>query len=160
MTNLFYYLTFAAALGSGLLAGIFFAFSTFVMTALSRLPAGQSIYAMQSINDVIVKSSFIVVFMGTTALCLILGIVSCARFGTAGAGYVLAGCLCIIVGAFLVTAIFNVPLNNELATITPGSSDAAGVWGRYIAGWMPWNHVRTMASIAALVLFVIALRKY
>jgi uncharacterized membrane protein len=160
ITNLLYYLTFVAALGSGLLAGIFFAFSTFVITSLSRLPAEQGIYAMQSINAVIVRSPFIVVFIGTTVLCLILGIVSCVRFGTAGAGYALTGSLFIIIGTFLVTAIFNVPLNNELASVTQGSSDAAKVWGRYIAGWMPWNHVRTIASIAALVFFVITLRKY
>jgi hypothetical protein len=51
MTNvLIVTLTVLAALGSGLVAGIFFAFSAFLMTALSRLPPLQGIAAMQSIN--------------------------------------------------------------------------------------------------------------
>ena len=32
-----------AALGCGLMAGVFFAFSTFVMKALSRIPQGEGI---------------------------------------------------------------------------------------------------------------------
>ena len=38
-----------ATVGSALIAGVFFAFSTFVITALSRLPAEQGVAAMQSI---------------------------------------------------------------------------------------------------------------
>ena len=38
------------ALGCGLSAGALFAFSSFVMGALARLPAAQGIAAMQSIN--------------------------------------------------------------------------------------------------------------
>ncbi len=38
------------ALGSALVAGVFFAFSTFVMKALGRLQPEQGIAAMQSIN--------------------------------------------------------------------------------------------------------------
>ena len=43
-------LTLFAALGCGLIAGVFFAFSTFVMKALARLPSGEGMAAMQSIN--------------------------------------------------------------------------------------------------------------
>ena len=43
-------LTLAAVLGSGLVAGIFFAFSTFVMRALGQLPENQGIAAMKAIN--------------------------------------------------------------------------------------------------------------
>jgi uncharacterized membrane protein len=43
-------LTFLAALGGGLMTGLFFVFSAFMMTALARLPAGQGMAAMQSIN--------------------------------------------------------------------------------------------------------------
>jgi uncharacterized membrane protein len=38
------------ALSSGLVAGTFFAFSTFVMRALDRLPSAQAIAAMQAVN--------------------------------------------------------------------------------------------------------------
>ena len=39
--KLFVFLTLLAALGSGLIAGVFFAFSSFVMAALGRLPSDQ-----------------------------------------------------------------------------------------------------------------------
>lgn len=157
MNHLIYYLTFACAVGSGLLAGIFFAFSTFIMTSLSRLPEDKSIPAMQSINAVIVRSWFIVLFMGMTVLCLILGVVSFTRLGTPSAVYALTGSLLIIVGSFLVTAVFNVPLNNRLASVTPGT-ETAKAWKHYTADWVPWNHVRTIASLAAMIAFIIALR--
>lgn len=160
MNNLLYYLTFASAMGSGLLAGIFFTFSAFIMTSLARLPAEHGISAMQSINTTILQSLFILVFMGTTSLSIILGIASSIKLGTAGAAYVLTSSLLIFVGVFLVTIVFNVPLNDTLASVNSGSSEGSRVWTEYLAGWMPWNHVRTIASIAALACFIIALRKW
>ena len=50
-----YLLAFAAALGGGLMAGLFFAFSNSVMGALARLPAAQGVAAMNSINVVILN---------------------------------------------------------------------------------------------------------
>jgi uncharacterized membrane protein len=50
LDGLLFVLTLFAALGCGLVAGVFFAFSTFVMKALARLPAEQGIAAMQAIN--------------------------------------------------------------------------------------------------------------
>jgi uncharacterized membrane protein len=55
MNNPIYLLTFVAALGSGLVAGIFFAFSNFVMKALARVSPAQGIAAMQSINVVVLN---------------------------------------------------------------------------------------------------------
>ena len=43
-------LTFVTALGCGLIAGLFFAFSVAVMKALACLPSAGGIAAMQSIN--------------------------------------------------------------------------------------------------------------
>ena len=50
MSDLVVALTLVTALGCGLNAGVFFAFSGFVMNGLRRLPAAQGIAAMQSIN--------------------------------------------------------------------------------------------------------------
>jgi uncharacterized membrane protein len=46
MESLLFALTFLAALGAGLIGGLFFAFSSFVMTALHRLPSATGISAM------------------------------------------------------------------------------------------------------------------
>ena len=42
--------TIVAAVGSGVMAGLYFAFSTFVMPGLRRLPADRAVAAMQLFN--------------------------------------------------------------------------------------------------------------
>jgi uncharacterized membrane protein len=150
-------LTFAAALGTGLIAGTFFAFSVFVMGALGKLPAAHGIAAMQSINVVVINPVFLGVFMGTAALSLVLGIA--AVLGAAPApGYLIAGALLYFAGCFLVTMLFNVPRNNALAAIAPDSPEGEVVWRRYLSEWTMWNTVRTIASLAATGFFILALR--
>jgi hypothetical protein len=58
-------LTVVAALGCGLNAGVFFAFSSFVMKALVRLQSAQGIAAMQSINLMAVTPAFMAALFGT-----------------------------------------------------------------------------------------------
>ena len=55
-------LTLISAVGAGLLAGFFFAFSTCVMKALARLPPAQGIAAMQSINVTVINPVFMMAF--------------------------------------------------------------------------------------------------
>ena len=71
MDRLLSVVTFLSALGSGLIGGLFFVFSTFVMTALGRLPPAGGIAAMQSINVAVLNPVFFTVFLGTAGLCLI-----------------------------------------------------------------------------------------
>ena len=58
-------LTILTALGAGLNAGVFFAFSSFVMKALRRLPASQGISAMNAINKAAPTAWFMTAFVGT-----------------------------------------------------------------------------------------------
>ncbi len=154
--NLFIALTLVSALGCGLVAGVFFAFSTFVMRALARLPAAQGIAAMQSINVAAINPLFMAAFFGTAAACALLAISSLLRWHKPGAGYLLAGSLLYLAGAFLVTIVFNVPRNNALAAVDPASAEGASLWAGYIAGWTAWNHVRAAAALAAAVLQTVA----
>lgn len=158
MDRLLVSLTFVSALGTGLIAGLFFAFSSFVMTALSRLPSEQGIAAMQSINVAVLNPVFGTVFMGTALTSLTLTILAFFRWGEEGAVYLLIGGLLYVGGSFFVTIICNVPLNDVLAAVDPSSSAGAEAWTRYIASWTAWNHVRTLASLAALASFILALR--
>ena len=59
-----------SAIGCGLLAGLYFAFSAFIMTALGRIGQVAGITAMNAINAVIVQSLFMPMFLGTTAASL------------------------------------------------------------------------------------------
>jgi uncharacterized membrane protein len=152
-------LTFAAALGSGLIAGAFYAFSTFVMKALARLQPDAGIAAMQSINVVVINPLFLGVFVGTAGLCVLLIIGALMRWEKPGAGYLLAGSVLYVVGTFLVTMICNVPLNNSLAALAIDAPDAAQRWAEYVSKWTMWNHIRTVAALLALGSFAIALRR-
>ena len=156
MNNPIYLLTFVAALGSGLVAGIFLAFSNFVMKALARVPPAQGISAMQSINVVVLNRWFFAVFFGTAASCLVLTITSLIRWQKPGAGYLLVGSLLYLIGTILVTIACNVPLNDALAAVDPSGVDVAPVVELcQELDW--WNHVRAIASFATAASFTVAL---
>jgi uncharacterized membrane protein len=157
--KLLFALTLFSALGCGLIAGVFFAFSSFVMNALGRLPAEQGAAAMQSINVAVINPLFMAAFLGTAAACVLLAVSSLLRWREPGAAYLLAGSLLYLVGVILVTGLFNVPRNDALAAVAPASAEGASLWTDYVSSWTAWNHVRTAASLAAAALLTIALMR-
>jgi uncharacterized membrane protein len=150
-------LLWVCALGCALVAGLYFAFSTFIMTALGRIPAPAGIAAMQAINTVIQRSLFMPLFFGTTLAALAVAALALWRWVEAGSVAMLAGGLVYVLGMFVCTVVFNVPLNNRLDAADPQSAAAGEVWARYLRVWTRWNHVRTLASTLAAGLFVLAL---
>lgn len=90
--------TLVSAFGCGLMAGVFFAFSTFVMKALARLPAAQGIAAMQSINVAAINPLFMGALFGTAATCVVLAVSSLSAWQKPGAAYLLIGSLLYLVG--------------------------------------------------------------
>ena len=153
-------LTLLAALGSGLIAGAFFAFSSFVMKALARIAPAEGMAAMQSINIIVLNPVFLSVFVGTAAACVLAIIFSWLRWNQPGAVYLLAGGLLYLIGTFLVTMVFNVPRNDALAAVAPADPESARLWASYLSSWTAWNHVRTVAALAAAASFSIALLRY
>jgi len=149
--------TFAAAIGSGLVAGIFFAFSTFVMAALGRLPPEQGVAAMQAINVTVINPLFMLAFLGTAALCLALAAAAFFAGDVASGRLILAGGVTYLVGCIGVTMVCNVPLNDALAAVPAATPEAAALWSRYLGNWTLWNHARTAASVLAAILFTAAL---
>jgi len=115
--QLLFALTLLAALGCGLIAGVFFAFSAFVMKALARLPSGEGIAAMQSINVAVLNPWFLSAFFGTAAACVAALICSLLRWHESGAVYLFLGAVLYLAGSLLVTMVFNVPRNQALAAI-------------------------------------------
>jgi len=150
-------LALLCALGSGLIAGVFFAFSAFVMRALVRLPPAQGIAAMQSINVVVLNPMFLGVFLGTAILCAIAVIAALLRRDAPGCAFALAGGVLYLAGTFGGTIAFNVPWNDRLAAVAPDDPAAAETWRLYSGRWTAWNHVRTLAALAASASFTVAL---
>jgi uncharacterized membrane protein len=156
ISNLGFWVILLATLGCGLVAGVFFAFSTFVMSALARLQPSQGIAAMQSINITAINPLFMGAIFGTAAACLFLLISSISR-GHSPNTYRLVGSLLYLLGTVVVTMVFNVPLNNALAVVNPDSSESATLWVSYLNNWTFWNHVRTLSSLVAAILFTLSL---
>lgn len=155
--GLLFTFTLVAALGCGLMAGLFFAFSVSVVKALARLPSAEGIAAMQSINVAIINPVFLTAFFGTAVACVLVMITSLLRWHDPGAIYLFIGGALYPVGSLLVTLVFNVPRNNALAAVDPASTEGASLWTDYLSKWTAWNHVRAAAALAAAASFTIAL---
>jgi uncharacterized membrane protein len=149
--------TFAALLGTGLMGGVFLAFSSFVMPALASLTPPQGIAAMQSINVKAVTPLFMAVLFGSTILCAILAVYALTAWSQRGSGFLLLASVLYLAGAFGTTAVFNIPLNNALARVDAASVDGARFWVRFLADWTAWNHFRALSSVLALAAYVVAL---
>lgn len=155
---LFVPLLFVAALGSGLAAGVFFAFSTFVMSGLARLPAPAGIAAMNAINVTAVTPMFMSLLFGTALVAAVIAVLAIMNWTVAGSAYALAGAFLYLAGVIVVTIVFNVPLNDQLAAVAPDGASGAALWQHYLSAWVGWNHVRTLAPLGAMALFILALR--
>lgn len=150
-------ITFIAAIGSGLMAGLFFAYSNSVMPSLAQVPVPQGVLAMNTINTVIQNPLFLSIFMGTALLALFLVLAALFGWGVARPSWVLIGAALYVIGNIIVTMAINVPMNDALAATAPDSQAAAQLWATYLDRWVFWNHVRAFACAGALAAFIAAL---
>ncbi len=160
---------------TGLMAGIYFTFSAFVMKSLDRLPSSQAISAMNSINLVIVRTSFLPLFFISTLGHLVLMVWSVMYPQSGHPLYFWAG-LIYVLGMFGVTLFGNVPLNNHLllSDSQPHSSqtdDKTGahkqeaerkselslIWRTYLVSWTRLNHIRTISCTVSMALLTYSL---
>ena len=141
-------LLWATAIGSGLIAGLYFAFSTFIMRAFGNIDTSHAVAAMNSINATILRSLFMPLFFGSTLISVALVVVALLNWLLliTGAIYFL--------GMFVCTLVFNVPLNNRLAGVNPDSADIRQVWSHYLVAWTRWNHIRTVSSLISCLLSI------
>ena len=149
-------LTIIAAVGAGVSGGVFFAFSTFVMKALGRLPAAQGISAMHAINKAAPAPLFMLALFGTGALSIALSAVALPHLDQRWAVYVLTGTALYLV-SIIVTIVYHIPHNNALDLVDPTGPGAAHAWAHYLSPWTAWNHVRTVTALGGSTAFIIAL---
>jgi uncharacterized membrane protein len=138
-------------LGSGMVAGTFLAFSSFIMAALAKLPPSGGIMAMQQINITVINPVFMLTLFGTGLAALYLVFVSYQQ----GPMMLGAGALFYVLGVLGVTMILNVPLNNQLAALDPMANSAATMWAEYISSWTFWNTVRCVAAALSCLLMLL-----
>ena len=150
-------LVLLSLLGSGLMAGLFFAFSVAIMPALGTEPGPAAMAAMQRINVVIVRPLFLAVFVGTALVALAAAVVSLLDAGTATA-WTLAGTALYLVAAIGLTSAYHVPRNNRLVAGDPTTTEGQALWETYLRGWTRWNHLRAAGCLLATAAFAVALR--
>lgn len=146
-----------ALIGSGIVGGVFFAFSSFVMKALARMPSSEGIAAMQSINVVVIKPSFLGAFMGTALLSVAVVVLVLQIGSPQSAMFFIGGATFYLAGTFFVTIFGNVPMNDQLAAVSAADPDAVELWTYYLDRWTMWNHVRTAAAMAAALFYTLGL---
>ncbi len=149
---------FFTCIGTGIMAGLFFSFSTFIMEALGKISSESGMNAMKSINRTILNPLFGVIFFGTSLMSLFLLINTLFNSEWNGRTYIISGSLLYLVGTFLVTIIFNVPLNDLLERADSTNYSSQQMWRSYLKNWTVWNHIRTVTAVGALACFVLGFK--
>ena len=139
-------LALVAAIGSGIVGGIFFIFSTTIIASLEALPVAQTVAGMQAINRVIQAPLFLLVFMGTALISIAVVVTN------AGSALAWIGAALYVLGTFVLTMVVNVPLNNALDRAQGGGTAA---WQAFRPRWMVGNHLRTVASVGGAIAFTL-----
>ena len=144
---------FLAALAMALIAGFFYAYACSVMVGFARLDAAGFILAMQAINAAVRNGVFFFSFFGALGFTAVAALCSLPRWRSPATWLVGLALLIYAFGAFGVTVVYNVPLNEALAQVRVAdpATDLDAVRRAYEAPWVRWNLVRTLASTAALL---------
>jgi uncharacterized membrane protein len=147
------------ATSTGLIAGLFYAYSCSVNPGLGKLTDEAYLAAMQSINREILNPVFFAAFMGTLLLLPISTWLQ-YRLGSGSTFYLLLGAtLMYAIGTFGVTMFGNVPLNEALDKFNIQAASAKDLANQRALFENPWNSfhsIRTYANIVAFILVVIA----
>lgn len=144
-------LPLATLFGSAIIGGALFAFSSFIMTALARVPSHEGIAAMQSINVVVIDKSFLGTFFLTAVTSLALIAQALWSWGSASAAWYLVAGIAYFGGTFVLTVVGNVPLNDRLAAVDPTAQASTDLWRNYLDRWTSLNTIRTAASLVAVL---------
>lgn len=144
------------ALWSAVIAGVFSAFSEFIMAGLLRGSPAAGIEAMQQINRTVIRTQFVAGILLIPFLSVALAIYGSLHFeGTSRIALIFAP-IVYVPSVFLMTLIGNVPMNDRLERLDAGSAEAEAYWRPYGHYWTRLNHVRTMGSLITAVLYLIA----
>ncbi|WP_353828521.1 anthrone oxygenase family protein [Agromyces litoreus] len=147
----------AAAVGAGLAAGAFFAFSAFVMPALDDLPEADAARAMRAINVAALRWPLMVELFGTALLLAVLAVADFLRPPDDLTWWVVSAAALYLLTVVLVTGRGNVPRNTALAAAPDDRSALEDAWRSFRPAWGRWNHVRTVGASATCVLLVVGL---
>lgn len=142
----------------GLLAGVFLAFSDFIMRSLAKTSGVGGVEAMREINREVFRWVFMVLFIGMPPVSVFIAVYGGVWIGEQPGMLMTMAGLVYFFGCFAVTVFRNVPMNNALADMDLGLETTKDYWnGTYLPRWTFWNSVRTLACAASALLLLNAL---
>jgi uncharacterized membrane protein len=145
-----------ATLTTGLVAGVFYAYSVSVDPGLAVQSDASYVATMQEINARIQNPLFFASFFGAVLFPLAALVVHLPGLRSGRFLLISLASLLYIGGGFLLTAFVNVPMNDQLATVDPGAPARVLSQARevYEGPWDFWNGVRTVFSTLSFVALV------
>ncbi len=112
---------------------------------------------MQIINREVWPTLFITLLLAMSALSIAMAAYSYTYMEGQAANLITTGGVIYFLGAFVVSLVFNVPMNNRLDSKDYTSADAAVYWANiYVPRWTFWNYVRAASSGGAALCYLLA----
>jgi len=146
-----------AVVASGLAAGVFMAFSDFLMESFRTARPACGIEAMQMINRKVYASLFVSILWGLFAAAPLLIGFAVMRGAGSACGWIVAGAGVYVLGVMVVTFVFNVPMNKELDVMDDSASETQVYWtSTYLPSWTLWNSVRAFATTVSGIGYLVA----
>jgi uncharacterized membrane protein len=146
-----------ATIATGLSAGFFFGYQVSVVPAFQTLSDVHYIAATQALILAIPQDPFFEFnFLGAAVL---LPVAAYLNRGSQRFLLLMGATLLYIIGSLGITMVANVPLNDALAAFSLSSStpqQAAMARAAFEDPWNTWSLIRTLVSIGALVLAILA----
>lgn len=158
MSPVIFFVLQCAILAYALVAGVFLAFSDFIMRSLAITGGSGGVEAMQAINREVFRWIFMTLFLGMAAGSVAIAAYSWFSIGGPAGTLIVAAALVYLVGCFGVAVFFNVPMNEALAGMSSPSDATQEYWLKtYVPRWTFWNSVRAAASAISAALLLMGL---
>lgn len=146
----------AAVLTSGLLAGLFYAFSCAVMPGVARADDATFVTATRATNEAILNGWFALTFVGAPLLSVVALVAFLPGGGHVTAAAWAGGAVLAHLATWAITARVHLPLNRAIADALDSVAAHAAVRMRVERRWRRWNNVRTLTSTAAFACLLLA----
>lgn len=144
-----------AILFTGLMAGIFFTWSNAVKPGIGKLSDLEYLKALQSMNRVILNNLFKIIFGGAIITTLLLPVFYFNLYPNKVFWIVILTLFIYWIGAFGVTVLGNIPLNESLDKTSLESISLEEVKALRTSIEVKWNNLNLVRSISAAVSFIL-----
>ena len=144
------------ALWSAVIAGVFSAFSEFLMSALLKAEPASGIEVMQHINRDVIRTQFVSGIISIAVFSTLFALYSVAVFEGAALVTLILAPLVYLPTVLLMTVFGNVPMNKRLDSLEHTSALASAYWLEYGHKWTRLNHVRSGGTVVTAGLYIIA----